>query len=50
LLVREAGGRVTQWLKDGDPVFSRETLATNGLVHDQMQAVMKQHWQEGFQM
>ena len=49
LLVREAGGRVTQWLKDGDPVFSRETLATNGLVHDQMQAVMKQHWQEGFQ-
>ena len=28
---------------------SRETLATNGLVHDQMQAVMKQHWQEGFQ-
>lgn len=48
LLVREAGGRVTQWLRDGDPVFNRETLATNGLVHDQMQAVMKQHWQEGY--
>jgi len=49
LLVREAGGRVTQWLKDGDPVFSRETLATNGLLHAEMQAVMQQHWQEGFQ-
>jgi myo-inositol-1(or 4)-monophosphatase len=49
LLVREAGGRVTQWLEDGDPVFNRETLATNGHVHDQMQAVLKQHWQPGFQ-
>ena len=49
LLVREAGGRVTQWLEDGDPVFNRETLATNGLVHEQMQAVMRQHWQTGFQ-
>jgi len=49
LLVREAGGRVTQWLKDGDPVFSRETLATNGLLHAEMQAVMHQHWQQAFQ-
>jgi myo-inositol-1(or 4)-monophosphatase len=44
LLVREAGGRVTQWLADGDPVFNRETLATNGHVHEQMQAVLKRHW------
>jgi len=49
LLVREAGGRVTQWLEEGDPVFNRETLATNGHVHEQMQAVLKQHWQDGFQ-
>ena len=49
LLVREAGGQVTQWLSDGDPVFNRETLATNGLVHEQMQAVLREHWQEGFQ-
>ncbi|NML65829.1 inositol monophosphatase [Hymenobacter sp. RP-2-7] len=49
LLVREAGGQVTQWLEDGDPVFNRETLATNGHVHQQMQAVMQQHWQSGFQ-
>ncbi len=44
LLVREAGGHVSQWLADGDPVFSRETLATNGLLHEPMQAVMRQHW------
>jgi len=49
LLVREAGGRVTQWLEAGDPVFNREVLATNGHVHDEMQTVMRQHWQPGFQ-
>ena len=49
LLVREAGGQVTQWLEDGDPVFNRETLATNGHVHEQMQAVLRQYWQPGFQ-
>ncbi len=48
LLVREAGGRVTQWLRDGDPVFNRETLATNAVLHDQMQAVLKQHWKEEY--
>ena len=34
LLVEEAGGRVTRF--DGSPfeIDSRETLATNGLVHD----------------
>lgn len=49
LLVREAGGRVTQWLEDGDPVFNRETLATNGRVHEEMQAVLRRHWGEGYQ-
>ena len=44
ILVREAGGRVTQWLAAGDPVFGRETLASNGLVHEEMQAVLRQHW------
>jgi len=44
LLVREAGGQVSRWLEAGDPVFSRETLATNGLLHAPMQAVMRQHW------
>lgn len=36
LLVEEAGGRVTNF--DGQPhsVFDKETLATNGLIHEEM--------------
>ena len=44
LLVREAGGRVTQFLKDGDPLFSREVLATNGAIHPAMQATIQEFW------
>jgi len=44
LLVREAGGRVTRF--DGSPwlLDSRETLATNGLLHDELM----QNFQEIF--
>jgi myo-inositol-1(or 4)-monophosphatase len=44
LLVREAGGRVTRF--DGSPwlLDSRETLATNGLLH----AELMQNFQEIF--
>ncbi|OON70996.1 inositol monophosphatase family protein [Hymenobacter sp. CRA2] len=45
LLVREAGGRVTQFLIDGDPVFGREIVASNGAVHAEMQGVIGQFWQ-----
>ena len=40
-MVKEAGGTVTDF--DGAPanVFTKETLATNGLIHDQMLAVVK---------
>jgi myo-inositol-1(or 4)-monophosphatase len=36
LIVQEAGGRITNF--DGDPysVFDKQTLATNGLIHDDM--------------
>jgi myo-inositol-1(or 4)-monophosphatase len=44
LLVREAGGRVTQFLKDGDPIFGREIVASNGLVHAEVQAVIGTAW------
>ncbi|MBG8556339.1 inositol monophosphatase family protein [Hymenobacter guriensis] len=44
LLVREAGGHVTQFLHEGDPVFGREVLASNQTVHAQMQQIMQQHW------
>jgi len=45
LLVREAGGRVTQFLKDGDPIFGREIVASNGLVHAEVQAVIGAAWE-----
>jgi myo-inositol-1(or 4)-monophosphatase len=44
LLVREAGGRVTQFLIDGDPLFSREVVASNGIIHSAMQEVIGQSW------
>jgi len=41
LIVQEAGGKVTNF--DGDPynVFDKETLATNGLIHDEMLRLIK---------
>ena len=45
LLVREAGGRTTQFLEDGDPIFGREVVASNGLVHAEMQATIGKFWQ-----
>ena len=47
LLVREAGGRVTQFLEDGEPVFGREVVASNGHVHQQMQDTIREFWVRG---
>lgn len=44
LLVREAGGHVTQFLEDGDPLFGREVVASNGRVHQQMQDTIREFW------
>ena len=44
LLVREAGGRVTAFLDEGEPVFGREVVASNGLIHEQMQAAIQEFW------
>ena len=45
LLVREAGGHVTQFLEVGDPLFGREVLASNGLLHNEMQVTIGEFWQ-----
>jgi len=45
LLVREAGGHVTQFLEVGDPLFGREVLASNGLLHTEMQVTIGEFWQ-----
>ena len=44
LLVREAGGRVTQFLTDGDPLFGREVVASNGHLHAETQATIGEFW------
>ncbi len=42
LIVTEAGGRVTNFAGDIFSVQGTETLATNGLIHDEMIAVLSQ--------
>ncbi|WP_310396099.1 inositol monophosphatase family protein [Hymenobacter sp.] len=44
LLVREAGGHVTAFLEDGDPLFGREVVASNGHVHGEMQQTIRKFW------
>lgn len=44
LLVQEAGGHVTQFLVDGDPLFGREVVASNRLIHAEMQAAIGEFW------
>lgn len=40
LIVREAGGRISNFDGSETTVFDKETLATNGLIHEQMLAVI----------
>ena len=44
LLVGEAGGHVTQFLEDGDPLFGREIVASNGHLHAEMQQTIREFW------
>ncbi|MBC6991817.1 inositol monophosphatase family protein [Hymenobacter sp. BT491] len=44
LLVLEAGGRVTQFTEDGDPIFGREVVASNTLLHNQLQDTIRKYW------
>jgi len=41
LIVQEAGGRVTDFSGKEYDVFDKETLATNGLIHEDMLGVIK---------
>lgn len=46
LLVQEAGGRVSLFSGGGDPVFGKETLATNGLIHDEVCQFIGNYWND----
>ena len=41
LIVQEAGGRVTNFDGQDYNVFEKQTLATNGLIHDNMLALIR---------
>ena len=45
LLVREAGGQVTEFLTEGEPVFGREVVATNRHIHAEVQQTIAEFWQ-----
>jgi myo-inositol-1(or 4)-monophosphatase len=42
LMVTEAGGRVTDFKGNPYSIYSDETLASNGLIHDQMLQVIRE--------
>ncbi|HWI41430.1 MAG TPA: inositol monophosphatase family protein, partial [Verrucomicrobiae bacterium] len=42
LLVTEAGGRVTNYAAEPYSVYERRIIASNGLIHDEMAAILRQ--------
>ncbi|PRY14963.1 myo-inositol-1(or 4)-monophosphatase [Pontibacter ummariensis] len=44
LIVLEAGGKLSKFTEEGDYLFGREIVASNGHVHAEMQEVIKEHW------
>lgn len=43
LIVQEAGGKITNFNGDAYSVFDKETLATNGRIHDEMLRLIGSH-------
>jgi myo-inositol-1(or 4)-monophosphatase len=43
LIVQEAGGMVSGYFSDAFDPFSREVIATNGRLHQQMVDVVRRH-------
>ena len=44
IIVREAGGSVTNFSGAGDPVFGKELLATNGAIHTETSNLITSYW------
>lgn len=47
ILVQEAGGKLSKFLEEGDYVFGREIVASNGNIHAEMQETIRAHWKQG---
>jgi myo-inositol-1(or 4)-monophosphatase len=44
LLVEEAGGRISTCQGSSLPLSKSSLLATNGLLHDELLAIVRRHW------
>ena len=49
IIVQEAGGRLSKFLEDGDYVFGREIVASNGNIHAEMQETIREFWKKGME-
>ncbi|HSI90222.1 MAG TPA: inositol monophosphatase family protein [Adhaeribacter sp.] len=44
VIVEEAGGQISMFKGEGNAVFDREIVASNGAIHEEMQEVIKEFW------
>ncbi|MEJ8757505.1 inositol monophosphatase family protein [Pontibacter sp. H259] len=44
VIVKEAGGKLSKFTQDGDYIFGREIVASNGNIHTEMLQTIAQHW------
>jgi myo-inositol-1(or 4)-monophosphatase len=44
ILVQEAGGKVTDFEGGNDYIFGRQLVATNRSIHEELMAVIAEHW------
>ncbi|GAB3824970.1 hypothetical protein GCM10028895_34020 [Pontibacter rugosus] len=47
IIVQEAGGKLSKFTEEGDYVFGREIIASNGHVHHEMQETIAEFWKKG---
>ncbi|QCR23965.1 inositol monophosphatase family protein [Pontibacter sp. SGAir0037] len=48
IIVKEAGGTLSKFTGDGDVVFGREMVASNGNIHTEMLETIAEYWKESF--
>jgi myo-inositol-1(or 4)-monophosphatase len=47
VIVQEAGGRLSKFTEEGDSLFGREIVASNGNIHQEMLDTIAEHWKSG---
>jgi myo-inositol-1(or 4)-monophosphatase len=46
LILKEAGGKITDYTSDTYSIYQKDILATNGLVHDEIQNIIRREMNE----